>query len=126
MLSIYAQSENTTNLTVNISEIDATTGKVYVAVFTSDNWLNKRIAGGEALVKDGIATVEIANIPYGTYGVSAYFDENDNKELDKGLFGIPKEPVACSNGAKGFMGPPKFKDAKFELKDSSETILLKF
>ena len=26
---------------------------------------------------------------------------------------MPKEPVACSNNAKGFMGPPKYEDAKF-------------
>ena len=32
--------------------------------------------------------------------------------------GIPIEDYACSNGAKGFMGPPKYSDAKFKLSES--------
>ena len=31
------------------------------------------------------------------------------------FFGIPKEAYGCSNNAKGFMGPPKYEDAKFML-----------
>ncbi|MNT83012.1 hypothetical protein D3C72_2228260 [compost metagenome] len=42
-----------------------------------------------------------------------YHDENNNGKLDKNFIGMPKEPVACSNNAKGFMGPPKYEDAKF-------------
>ena len=33
--------------------------------------------------------------------------------MDTGLFGIPTEGVVASNHAKGVMGPPSFKDAKF-------------
>ena len=36
--------------------------------------------------------------------------------MDTNFLGIPKEPIGISNNAKGFMGPPKYKDAKFELK----------
>lgn len=32
--------------------------------------------------------------------------------------GIPKEDYGCSNEASGFMGPPKWNDAKFELKEN--------
>ena len=31
------------------------------------------------------------------------------------FMGIPKEDIACSNNAKGFMGPPKYEDAKFTI-----------
>jgi uncharacterized protein (DUF2141 family) len=38
--------------------------------------------------------------------------------LDTGWFGIPKEGYGCSNDAKGNMGPPKYEDAKFQLKSN--------
>ena len=50
----------------------------------------------------------------GTYAVACFHDENKNGKLDtSGLFDIPSEGTAASNDAKGFMGPPKFEDAKF-------------
>ena len=49
----------------------------------------------------------------GTLAISAYHDENDNKKLDKNLFGIPTEGYCTSRNAKGQLGPPKFDDAKF-------------
>jgi uncharacterized protein (DUF2141 family) len=52
-------------------------------------------------------------VPAGTYAVACFHDENQNGALDTGVFGIPKEGTAASNDAKGFMGPPRFDDAKF-------------
>jgi uncharacterized protein (DUF2141 family) len=44
--------------------------------------------------------------------------------LDTNFIGIPKENFACSNNAKGTMGPPKYEDAKFDLnKDSKLEII---
>ena len=40
-------------------------------------------------------------------------DENKNRRMDKGMFGIPKEGYGFSNDAMGFMGPPGFDKAKF-------------
>jgi uncharacterized protein (DUF2141 family) len=57
-------------------------------------------------------------VPAGTYAVACFHDENRNGKLDTGLFGIPTEGTAASNNAKGFMGPPSFKDAKFALSGS--------
>ncbi len=36
-------------------------------------------------------TWRIHDLPYGRYAISTYHDENDNGELDSGLFGIPTE-----------------------------------
>jgi uncharacterized protein (DUF2141 family) len=52
-------------------------------------------------------------IPAGTYAVACFHDENKNGKLDTGFLGIPTEGLVVSNNAKGFMGPPSFKDAKF-------------
>jgi uncharacterized protein (DUF2141 family) len=45
-------------------------------------------------------------------------DENDNKKMDTNFIGIPKEDFGCSNNATGFMGPPKYEDAKFMLEEN--------
>jgi uncharacterized protein (DUF2141 family) len=64
-------------------------------------------------------------IPAGTYAVACFHDENNNGILDTGLFGIPTEGVVASNHAKGFMGPPSFKDAKFSFPGTATELRLK-
>jgi uncharacterized protein (DUF2141 family) len=61
----------------------------------------------------------------GTYAVACFHDENRNGVLDTGLFGIPTEGVVSSNHAKGFMGPPSFKDAKFSFPGTATELRLK-
>lgn len=36
-------------------------------------------------------------IPAGEYAIQVYQDTNNNRRLDFGLFGIPREPVGISN-----------------------------
>ena len=76
-------------------------------------------------IKDLKATVTFKNIPAGEYAVSIYHDENNSGKLETGIFGIPKEDIACSNNAKGKMGPPKYIDAKFTIvMDTSIAVIL--
>ena len=49
------------------------------------------------------------------YKRQAFHDVNENGKMDTNFIGIPKEPIGISNNAKGFMGPPKFNNAKFLL-----------
>lgn len=53
-------------------------------------------------------------IPTGVYAVACFHDEDKDREMDTGLFGIPSEGWVTSNQAKGYMGPPRFEDAKFK------------
>ena len=64
--------------------------------------------------------VVFTDIGYGTYALSVYHDENKNGKLDTIWFGPPSEGVGSSNNAKGFMGPPSFKDASF-IHNATET-----
>jgi uncharacterized protein (DUF2141 family) len=38
--------------------------------------------------------------------------------MDTNFIGIPKDDFGCSNNATGFMGPPKYEDAKFMLTEN--------
>ena len=64
-------------------------------------------------------------IPGGTYAVACFHDENGNGKMDTGLFGIPTEGVVVSNHAKGFLGPPSFKDAKFAFTGAATELRLR-
>jgi uncharacterized protein (DUF2141 family) len=61
------------------------------------------------------ATLHVTGVPYGTYAFTVYQDMNANRKLDTNFIGIPKEPVGVSKNARGRFGPPRWKDANFEL-----------
>jgi uncharacterized protein (DUF2141 family) len=72
------------------------------------------------------AEIVIENLPFGNYGIVVHHDRNSNGKSDKTWYRAPKEPVACSNGAKGNFGPPKWSDAVFELNQESLDIPINF
>lgn len=108
--------EDTFELTVEITGMEVDKGKVFLALYNSEDTFlksSKTTKGTNAIVKDGKAIAYFKGLKKGEYAVSLFHDENDNGKMDTKIFGIPKEPYGFSNNAKGFMGPPKFKDAKF-------------
>ena len=119
-------SAQNVNLTVKISGLKNNTGVVQVGLFNSKGvFLKTTYKGVSSEIKSNGAVVTFLNLPKGEYAVSAYHDINSNTKLDTNFMGIPKEDVACSNNAKGMMGPPKYEDAKFQLNKDSK-IELKF
>jgi len=118
-----AQEKETFDLTIEVKGINKNKGKIFIAIYDSEeNFLKKEI-GVIAEVKDKKATGILKGLKKGSYAVSLFHDENNNKKMDTKIFGIPKEPYGFSNNATGFMGPPKFQDAKFNL-DSNKTITI--
>jgi len=66
-------------------------------------------------ISGGRVQITLPDVPPGEYAVSVAHDENANNALDTNWIGIPREGVGTSNNAKGRMGPPKYRDAKFEV-----------
>ncbi len=83
------------------------------------------LAKRETTIQNKQAIFVFPALPHGTYAVAAYHDENGNGKLDTNWMGIPREGTAASNNAKGFMGPPKFRDARFDFKHTQHTISMK-
>jgi uncharacterized protein (DUF2141 family) len=118
-ISTSNAQEETYNLTVNISGLSSNKGALLVGVFNKKkDFLKKEFKGTNAKIKNKESVVIFKNLPTGVYAVSFVHDENNNQKLDTNFFGIPKEDFGCSNNAKGFMGPPKYKDAKFHLTEN--------
>ncbi|TYA84254.1 DUF2141 domain-containing protein [Seonamhaeicola marinus] len=118
--SAFAQSSTGNDLTIKVSGIDSNDGKIFIGLYNSeDSFLNKTFKRAVSKIENNQCAVVLKDIPEGVYAISVFHDENDNNKMDKGMFGIPKEDYGCSNDATGFMGPPKWEDAKFEIKGKS-------
>ena len=117
---LFAQDNMGQNITVKITNLDGNAGKVYVALFNSETtFLEKKYKSTISTIKDSNCEVVFENVPNGVYAISLFHDKNDNNKMDSNFLGIPKEDYGCSNNAKGFMGPPKWKDAKFKIQNNS-------
>nr|WP_321223046.1 DUF2141 domain-containing protein [uncultured Psychroserpens sp.] len=119
---LNAQISTGQDVTVKIKNLESNKGKVYVAVYDSEGaFLNTGLKSIMTKITGNSCEVTFKDIPKGVYAISMFHDENDNKKLDSNFLGIPKEDYGCSNNARGLMGPPKWDDAKFEVKDKSIT-----
>tara|TARA_R110002050_G_scaffold291824_1_gene446656 strand:- start:494 stop:913 length:420 start_codon:yes stop_codon:yes gene_type:complete len=117
ILGTNAQEE-TFNLTVNISGLESDNGKVMIALYNdAEQFLSKRYKSAMIKSTDKKVTYIFEGVPKGEYAVSFFHDENDNNKMDTNFIGIPKEDYGCSNNATGFMGPPKYEDAKFIIEE---------
>ena len=127
-ISFLSAQETTSekfSITVKMTGFNSNKGKVFIAVFNKkENFLGKRYKGGFTKIENKKATFTFEGIEKGEYAVSIFHDENDNDKMDTNFLGIPKEDYGCSNDAKGFMGPPKYDDAKFQLTEN-KTIEIK-
>jgi uncharacterized protein (DUF2141 family) len=120
LVHLNAQGQMTYSLTVRVEEADSNDGQMFIALYQEEaNFLEKAIKATKSKITNKSCSVTFENIPAGIYAVSIFHDENDNGKMDTNFMGIPKEDYGCSNGATGFMGPPKWKDAKFELKENT-------
>jgi uncharacterized protein (DUF2141 family) len=119
-ISSFGLAQNS-NLTVTVSSIKNNTGLLTVELYNAEGkFLKTSYKTVSSAIKLNTATVTFIGIPKAEYTVMAFHDENKNGKLDKNFIGMPKEAVACSNNAKGFMGPPKYEDAKFTITADSK------
>lgn len=115
---VHAQN---VNLEVKMTGFKSDSGKVKVGLYDSEAGFLKTVYKNAVVdIKSGSASVVFKGIPKGTYAVSVYHDENGNGVLDRNSFGAPSEGYGTSNDAKGFMGPPKFEDAKFTISNNAK------
>lgn len=115
----FSQNGNSKTVTVQIKNIKNTKGQLVVGLYSNAKSFLKTPQSGEIIkIKTNSATVVFKNVTVGTYAISLFHDENSNEKLDTNFMGIPKESFACSNNAKGFMGPPQWEDAKFKVNDN--------
>ncbi|MEW5807728.1 MAG: DUF2141 domain-containing protein [Acidobacteriota bacterium] len=116
--------EKTGKLVVSVTGTKDDIGDVELVLFNSRENFEKMcpVRMGEVSVLDGIARWVVYNLPFGEYAITAYHDENGNMKIDRGVFGIPKEPLGFSNNVRIFFKMPRFEKVKFDLNSKEKTI----
>ena len=119
LLLVTAPEVETPRLDVQISGFRSAEGQVLIAVYRGSEgfpgtpgraW--KKVV---TTISGGRVRLSLADVPPGEYALAIVHDENANNALDTSWIGIPQEGIGTSNNAKGRMGPPKYRDAKFEV-----------
>lgn len=114
LLQSAAQLLSAQNLTLEVHGIEKVEGQLYVAIYHSkETFLKKPLAAFRVDVKEKVLSIPCQGMPAGTYAISLFQDENGNRKLDTGIFGIPKEKYGFSNDAEGVMGPPSYDKCRF-------------
>lgn len=125
LLLVSKSFAQTATISVEITGFSNNKGQVIVGLYnTESTFLKKPYKGIIEKIENNRAKVVFKNIPIGEYAISLFHDENKNEKIDTNFVGIPKEDYGVSNNNKGFMGPPKYKDAKFLL-EKDKVILIK-
>ncbi len=114
--SLFLNAQN--KIEVEIINFDSDKGVAMVGLYNSESsFLEKEYKGEKAAISGKKVVVSFTNIPDGFYAISVFHDEDENGELTTNFLGIPKEAYGASNNAPGRFGPPKWKDAKFEVRN---------
>lgn len=114
----------TGNLTVEV-DLGSRQGPVRFALFDDKAGFG---AKGEPVRRGTVeactATCEwsVVDLPYGRYAAKAYLDVDGSNTLTVNALGIPVEPYGFSNDARGTFGPPKYRKARFELRQENQRI----
>lgn len=113
-------------LKVVVRDIKVGQGSVVLEVYDNEKSFLKKPAAKQ-IARANNQNLEFSfDLPEGNYAIAIYQDINDNKKLDKGLFGIPTEPYGLSNNFRPRFSAPSFNDCKFKIaQQTTTTILLK-
>ena len=113
-------------LTVEVQNVRVQKGAVYFALFKpTDDFPSGKPAEGKKVNATGSQVQTTFSVEPGSYAIAVFHDENANGQMDKRMFGIPKEPYGFSNNFRPKMSAPKFKDCEFTVGSSAKAISIK-
>ena len=104
-------------LEVAFTGIEVQKGAIMFGVYDSEDAYNKgtSINGARVVVDKSDVAATIDALPAGRYAIKAFHDIDGDGKMSSNPFGMPTEPFAFSNNAKGAMGPATWADAAFDV-----------
>jgi uncharacterized protein (DUF2141 family) len=103
---------------VQITGFENNTGNAMIALYNSENNFLEDLFKSEIIaIENNMAEAVFSEIPDGVYAISVFHDEDSNGKLNMVMGLYPSEATGTSNNAPARFGPPKWEDAKFELKN---------
>ncbi len=90
-------------------------GAVMVQLFNSETGYQSGAAIGASrvTVTGNTARIDFTNLATGQYAFRMFHDVNGDGRMNTNPFGIPTEPFAFSNNARGSFGPARWAHAVF-------------
>jgi uncharacterized protein (DUF2141 family) len=87
-------------LTIRVENIEPGRGHLMAGIFNDEKSFPDTYYRGQRIAAtDSVMVVTFSDLPEGSYAVSVYQDSNGNGQLDKNIFGIPKEKYGFSSHA---------------------------
>jgi len=120
--AVPPQPASTGEVVVDILGLESSEGRILVALYRDGKGFpdggakafGKRVAKARA----GSARFVFSDVPAGAFAVTVHHDEDEDYEMDTGLFGAPSEGYGFSRDASAPFGPPDFAAAKLTLAPS--------
>ncbi len=116
----------TGTIVVEISGIEVSKGSVQIGLYNSKDAFptyGENYKGAFSAANSTGVTHKFSDIPTGTYAIAVWHDVDNDKTMDKNLFGAPTEKYGFSNNKYGKFGPPDFEEVAFVVKDGKEVKL---
>lgn len=122
-VSTFAQ---TGDIVVNVSGVENGRGKIKIGLYNSDDGFpahDREFTGADLNPSKTGGSYTFTNIPEGTYAIAIWHDKNDDGELNRNMFGIPKEHYGFSKNKYGNFGPPDFDEVSFRVEPGKSVTL---
>ncbi|MFZ9519243.1 MAG: DUF2141 domain-containing protein [Silvanigrellaceae bacterium] len=131
-ISATAQQDedaSASKLVLQISNMRNQIGQICISIFSDENGFPTE--GNKAIYSKCLANVEttgskdveIALLPPGNYALAMFHDENSDKQLNTGSFGIPLEGFGFSNNPRILFSAPSFSECSFAINDAKQTTI---
>jgi uncharacterized protein (DUF2141 family) len=119
LLLFYSLAMKDVNTPINltIKNIKSDQGTIRILIFDKafgfPEQVSKAVKYLSIPAKDFGKSVEIVDLPAGTYAISLFHDEDNDGELKKNRVGFPLDAYGFSNNPTLFFGPPSFSNCSF-------------
>jgi uncharacterized protein (DUF2141 family) len=112
-----AEAAATQTLTVTYAGIETQEGAIMVALFDREAAFNGGAPVRVAMIPANAASVTttFAGLAPGRYAIKSFHDIDGDTQMSTNPMGMPIEPFAFSNNARGNMGPPTWADSAFDI-----------
>ena len=126
-LTSFTPSDNA-SIKVTVDAIESTEGTVVFMLFDQEEGFPREVAKawkiGKVRPQGKKAEYTFSEVPYGTYAIAIFHDEDDDGEISTNFMGLPQERVGATNMRS--LGKPGFRKCQVVIDQPTVTIPLNF
>jgi len=120
---VYAREST---ITVNVEGLKNSNGTVKIALFVSREGfpfdISMAVRTLAVPIQNGTAQAVINEVPFGTYALCLFHDEDNTGRLQRNMFGKPREGVGVSNNPSMKKRAPSYDEAQFNVDSEKLTM----